>query len=267
MSARLVKEPMSDYLRAPGISASLIATLDRQTPLHAHARQETSPALEEGELIHAACLEPEQFDRLYAVCSHEIVDAKGNPASKPRATKAWRDWADSVRAKGKVPLYWDQYEKVENLRLAFQQNPHAQRILSGAEVEVSVYFNENGIDYKTRFDVLNEDREIGADLKSTQDANPRRFARDASRYGYVYKCALYLRAMRALGMVDPVFCLIALEKTPPHATSVHVYNSNDLKTAQARIDQLSQTWLECVRTQTFPGYQAVNELCVPCWDF
>ena len=93
------------------------------------------------------------------------------------------------------------------------------------------------------------------DLKTTRDAQPEHFIRQAIRYAYHAQLAWYLDGVRLSGLGKPSKAyIVAVESTPPHPVTV-------LQLTPAAIDQgarLCRLWWEqlmvCEQGGHFPGY-------------
>jgi hypothetical protein len=93
------------------------------------------------------------------------------------------------------------------------------------------------------------------DLKTTRDAEPERFLRDATRMGYHAQIALYALAMEAeTGRKPRDHYIVAVENKPPHCVTVLELTPRAIEQG----DKLNREWmtrfLECERANNWPGY-------------
>lgn len=138
---------------------------------------------------------------------------------------------------------------------AVRANPIAQRVLfqPGMVYEDTINWDWQGKPFRCTPDARSHRHLV--DLKTTRDAEPEKFLRDAVRMGYHAQLALYGLAMEATSGAKPrESYIVAVENKPPHAVTV-------LELTPRAIDQgerLCRTWLdrflECERNNNWPGY-------------
>lgn len=107
---------------------------------------------------------------------------------------------------------------------------------------------------------------ILVDLKTTRDAEPRRFQRSAWSYQYHAQLDWYAEGLRAHGHTVRECYLVAVETAAPYGVSVHRLDSAALEDGR----RLWSSWLErfrvCLAADHWPGYadRPVN-FGVPEW--
>lgn len=246
MTARLVENmDFQEYLDHPALSASGMKHLLDSPARFQWERQNPTdtPTLLLGRLIHALA-----FDQPH---TYVVKDWDGR-------TKEGKARAAEVTELGLEFVSDDDWTVAEGIAKALKANEfaHAALYSKGARHEVSAFWtdNETGIELKARFDTLHSDGDIG-DLKSTINANPRRFIRDAAKFGYITSAAHYRAASKALyPLADPTFTLVAAEKKPPHFLSVVRLNEYDLQLGEGLRRKAIRLFVECTERDHWPDY-------------
>jgi hypothetical protein len=247
----LIREPATDYHARPAVSASLL--WDIASPesclkqawynsqwLNPDGVREKSEDMDNGTILHLACLEPHLLNERIT-----IVDADS------WRTKEARQRREDAYANGLVPVLADRsmgtsYRTLMEMRKVLEESAAAP-LLFGSEGESEVTFtwdawvpySENPrqdedmrIPCKARADRILKDRYI-VDLKSAPSASPTSFQRDVVSWGHHLRAAFYLDgwAMQeesAEKTWDYLF--VVCSKRPPHLVSVY------------RLDERTQIW-------------------------
>ena len=107
------------------------------------------------------------------------------------------------------------------------------------------------------------------DLKTTADADPRRFGAIAARYGYHEQMAWYRWGIeQTTGLADWPVHIVAVESSPPHDVVVYAL---DLVTLEAGLESargLLRQVAECRASGKWPGrYGGETTLNLPNWAF
>ena len=255
--------PMADYLALRAMSASGVETF-RRSPMHFEwaTRQPstTSPALEKGTALHLALLEPEAFD----LQVRPGIDGDGR-------TKAVKDARAALAAEfpDATILSPADYADVIGMRDAVLAHPRARSILegSGASEVTGVWIDpETGVVCKMRPDRLVNRATLMPDVKTTRDASPAAFARQAANLGYFRKAQWYRRGAAALGLEMTASAFIAVENTAPYGVAVYLLREEDLADADAEITRLLNYFAMCATEDRWPGYgDEFQTLPMPGW--
>lgn len=241
-----------------GVSSSMLRALNR-SPAHAKAaalgHKATTPSQRIGRAVHCAVLEPDRFKGLY-VCWNGT-----------RRGYRWEAFAEKhddreiLNAKE-----WDQVEAcTEAIRAAVLTTAGGTctvaDLIAGARTERVIYWLDEatGLTCKARLDIMA--RRAVADLKTTDDARPGAFAQQCARQGYHIQAAHYLAGERQLTDSTQLapYLLIAAELQAPHSTLVHpAHVEHFIEPGEKDWRAAMATMLECVRTNSWPGYPAVS---------
>lgn len=252
---------------APCLSASLATTLLRESPLHAWAKHpklggavpEESERFDLGTAAHAYILEGGRAER-YAVI-----------AADDWRTKAAQGARLEARAANKIPILSRQMDEVRQMAEAVQRqlatfaDPPAP--LSDGAPERSVLWQEDGTWCKARIDYLHHDHLTIDDLKTTSaSAKPDAWTRTLYASGGDIQPAFYIRAVRAIVGIEPIFRFIVVENYPPFALSVVSLSPSALALAQDKVDQALRAWRPCLASGNWPGYASrVHHIEPPAW--
>jgi hypothetical protein len=254
--------PAEQYFALHRLSASG-AKLILHSPLHyqhdrASPRTET-PALKLGTAAHMAVAEPDRY-------SLEVATL--GPCD--RRTKAGKEYYNAFMAanEGKIILSEDEARIVEGMAKSVHSHPLAAKLLEGAAVEVSMLWRDpaTGCDCKGRMDLFKPDAGAILDIKTTLDASPSGFAKQALNFGYHIQAAAYLSGANTLGADIRDFIIIAVEKSPPFACAVYRLSDAHLELGHRRWAEACSTYQRCTESGEWPGYgDTIQELTLPNW--
>lgn len=98
-----------------------------------------------------------------------------------------------------------------------------------------------------------------ADLKTTTNASPRKFARDCYEYGYAIQGAFYLDLyVAATGEDRTDFCHVIQESFPPYElrSPPPLLDGNWIEVGRCQYRAMLAYYCKCLATDTWPGYDA-----------
>lgn len=260
----------SEYHARPEVSASQLKILKR-SPLHFWDRFlnpdkpmiEPTPNMILGTLVHAAVLEPEQFDKRY------IVVPEGIDKRTKEGKQLWQD----LLATGREPVKFDVWQDVSNMAQAVIRNADVKKILDMSQKEVSLFWTDSdtGVLCKMRPDILIEpcdEYPNGAifDLKTMADCSPESFGKAVWNLEMLIQAGHYCNGCFAANGCFPDFGWIAVETSRPHA--VQMYSASQLQIDYGRDEcsRLLRIYAECAAANNWPAYgDDVLELELPGW--
>lgn len=247
----------AEYHADPAVSASHLHMAAR-SPYHYWARYVTkipelpkpTAAMAKGSLVHCAVLEPAELLKRYGI-------------APDRRTKAGKETAAAMQANGIEPVSESDLQQTQRMASAVHRHPMAAQLLQQGQPETSIWWDdpETGLRCKCRPDWL--DGSTCVDLKTTNDASPRAFAKSVANFRYHVQQAHYQAA-------EPIerFIFIAVEKEPPFAVGVYELDADALAEGQRlRIRDL-QRIANCRAAESWPGYgDELQTLSLPGWAF
>lgn len=258
-------QPIEDYLRQPGASASRLRLL-RRSPAHCRYAMEhprpSTPAMLLGSATDAAILEPDTFAGRFI----RGIDGDG----RTKAVKEARE-ALAEEHPGAVILPPGDYDACLAMRDAVWAHPAARKLLQGdGLVQVSLAWEEDGDEDVVRC-IGRPDRVTDSgflvDLKTTADASPHgSFPRSMYEYGYVMQGVHYWSGLSRLGREIRAGLIIAVESSPPHAVVVYQPDTASGVAAESERDSLLRVWERCIRTDHWPAYpDTIQPISLPAW--
>lgn len=190
--------------------------------------------------------------------------------AKDWRSKAAREKRDAAREAGLVPILVDHYAALERMVGILETHPQAKNAFREGTPETTLVWQDDdtGIWMRCRPDwrPLRDDMPW-PDAKTAVDANPatwdRRFAAD---HGGLLRAAFYQEGIRRCCSVDsPTLYYVVQEKTPPHCIVIRVVDAKSaaMEIGRRMLHQAIHTWAQCIKTDTWPGYESVGELQVP----
>ena len=220
-----------------------------------------TPAKRFGRITHMAVLEPEVFAASCGVGPNE----KRNTKKGKDAWAAWHEENPDVEA-----VTPDEMESLRRMQQAVYAHPAASRLLSSpGPVELSAFWMDmaSGEACRCRPDKLREDGII-VDYKTTENADPRRFAKSCGNYGYHVQEAMYRDGLEANGVNVQAFVFVAQEKTPPYAVGVYQLEPRDVMLGRGLYQDALLNLAQCKIEKKWPAYSdRVETITLPGWAY
>lgn len=196
-----------------------------------------------GSALHCLVLEEDVFDKTYTVYSGR------------RGTNAFKAFAEENP--GKQILSEQEWISVLGMQRALIQYDEFPlwRALRSAKREMSVFWTdeETGVQCRVRFDALSAPY-AQFDLKTTTDARPEAFLKQAIRLDYDLQAAMYTEAARHYtGEILPFF-FAAVEEDRPHGVWLHEADSDMMDSGWNKFRHALQTYKQCRDTGKWPKY-------------
>ncbi len=249
-----------EYHSAEGISRSRLMLLDK-SPYHfwyqmysgLAAKDDPTPSMNIGGAFHTMLLEPELFNKEFAVA----------PKIDRRTAKGKEDFHTfTTENAGKILLTDDQFGKVNKMVELVRQHEIVTTLLDEAQFEKSIFWTdqETGLQFKARPDVWST--KMIVDLKTTADASDNSFMRSAYKYGYYLQAGMAFEACKAIGKPFEMFVILAIEKEEPHVPSVFMMDDEALQFGIDQFQKYKRVLKSCFDSNKWPGYP-VQELSIP----
>jgi len=215
----------------------------------------TTPARLLGSLTHTTILQKEKLtDDYYVIDPAQRPDP--NMTFAANVNKVWK--ADQIAIAGTMEIVTpDQMKEAENMANALYDNARARELLQcGKEFEKKIYWKYHGIECMGIEDISAP--EFIADLKTCQDASPRKYQKDIFNTGAYRQGGMYLDGEMGGSFVgDPFkeFYFIAVESSPPYGVSVHCLSEEVISFGLGRYRFLVELLKTCVDHNDFEGYE------------
>ncbi|WP_306365490.1 PD-(D/E)XK nuclease-like domain-containing protein [Nocardia sp. CC227C] len=216
----------------------------------------------------------DEFDE--GTAAHTLLLGTGAPVVEVE-TDTWTPKAkaerDKARSRGEIALKTKQFQMVHDMaEVARNQSAVAELLSMPGRAETSAYAMDPTrlvmLRARTDFLVLEGDRALVVDYKTTRNAAPRSFRKSAAEYGYHIQDAAYRRVLRELGIEVEQCIFIAQEKTPPYLVSLHEWDTTALAEADRQVDKAIAIYAECRDADYWPGYgDHIHPMSLPDWAF
>lgn len=233
----------------------------QKSPLHLHHHmfqpKEETYAQKIGKAFHCCILEPEEFEATYIKAPQ--VDRR---TKEGKAT--YSEFA--IKNINKTIINEDDYDKLLMMKDGLYKSSVGMDILNeiqSTEVEKLWTNEETGINMRGFIDAIGSNFLL--ELKTTQDADPLKFQRDAMNYGYNRQAAVYLDSDEKFRNFD--FYFIAIEKEAPHGISIHKCSKDLINHGREKYITLLKeykTWVE--RGMPIKGYEYWNFNGINDWE-
>lgn len=206
-----------------------------------------TPAMVLGSALHCLVLEPEKWSERY------ITAPKFD-----RRTKAGKEQAEAweLAADGRTHITADQEQAVMAMKSAIMSHRVASELLEQTRPEVPVEGDIEGVQFKGVVDALGD--RYAVDIKTTSDASPEAFRRQASQLDYHLQAAIYTQ------LTGKTFKWIAVESAPPYNVAVYEPTIDSMDAADAYLRNLIADFI--VWDGQPVGYgENIYELDLPPW--
>ena len=262
--------PVDEYRAIDALNITRLKEL-RRSPMHYRYAQlypKVTDPLILGVAAHVAVLEPERFERQFAVWDRR-TDAG---AMAPRRGQYWDEFQ---RQHGdKECLTPDQAALAKAIATAVRGDEFAMRYLASGEPEVVMTWRTpqpGGRNCKGRVDWLahvnGEPALIG--LKTTRDCRPFVFGSQAAKLDYALQWAWYFNGYCAIKHGErPRMVEIVVESAPPHAVVVYRIPDDIILQGEDNYQALLAQLEECEATDRWPGPATCEQvLTLPSWYY
>lgn len=246
-----------EYKELLGITQSKLKLLKR-SPAHFHVDVDakSSEALTFGKLYDTLLLTPGWFEEEFLICEE-----------KPRkGSKAYDELL--LTARDREIISTEDYKEALNMVDVAKSHLQVSELLSGAEAQLSITWGWDSVSIpcKGRPDLYNAELKAVIDLKTTKDARPSSFQKDAYNFGYFNQLAFYADGCAKNGLEVENCYIIAQEKEAPFGVMVYKINQESLARAHQENNYLVELYAQCVDSKTFPCYPGeIFELSMPTW--
>lgn len=210
-----------------------------------------------GSMFHKLALEPESFEREFAVTSLNL------------ATKAGKEWKESLPP-GVTIIKEDAYESALLMAQAVRDHPQAKFLFQNYEAEIHRYWTRpDGVKCKIKPDIVStfhNGLRFAADLKSTESVNPEAVRKSIANYGYHRQAAWYLDGLDATGTPCEAFIFIFVEKAHPYLVTMCQLDEEALAKGREDCERAVETLKICQETGLYPCYtREILTVSLPHW--
>ena len=252
-----------EYLAADALSMSAIATLIDSFPARLlHQKPPTRP-MAIGRIMHAVQLEARDFAELGCV-----VVPSGFSAAHTKKNAAERPEIVAALDAGMQPLREADAESIRGMHAALRADERAQQAFSNGRPEVSVFWSDErtGLLCKARFDWLPDKGAILPDLKTCESLDDAKLSRAVVTYKIAHRSYWYEQAARSIGVVDPIYAPVWIEKTPPHFCAIRPVSRFYVDAVRFEVEKAVARYAHCRDFGIWPGPSHFDEIEPPAWE-
>jgi hypothetical protein len=265
--------PDEQYFDFPAFSNSDLKLISR-SPAHYYAeKRDPNRSLDNdtaskaaGRAIHCAILEPGDFPNRYIIAPE---DAPRKPTiaqinmkvPSEKAIESMEFWTDfNERAGGKEILKAEDYASYMEVTKQVREHPELRDLLKDGLAEKCVFAVDpkTGLLVKCKTDYFRQFSKMAViiDLKTTKDARPFSFQRDAYTYGYFQQAAFYSDVWKWAGLVSQIdtWIILAVEREKPYAVMLYEVSGEDIEFGRKQYRKALAIAEECNATDTWPAY-------------
>jgi len=246
-----------DYFALPRLSPSGAKTLLKSPALYKYEQEnprEPSAEMRFGSMFHALVLEPEQFEKRYALAPD--VDRR-TTAGKDAYARFLRDH------EGQEAVSVDDWDRAH--RMCDAVIAEASSLLSEGFAEKAYTWERDGVPLKSKLDYVGEHI---IDLKTTSADDEDGLQRAAWQFGYHVSAAAYIEAVQAVEgrKLDKHFVFVT--KQAPHQVVIMRAGDEFVSRGRAKWDAAVRLYQACREFDTWPGLASrieSKELTPPRW--
>ena len=252
------------YRKEAGVNqSSLKKILD--SPAHYQAalkfKMIPTPAMEMGTALHALSLDGEEaFDAAYIK----------KPDGLSLATKAGKEWKAGVGRKkvlnsgGKDDPWGSVQGMNESLKRLAWFDPSQEDYIK--HNEVSIYWEDHGVNCKARLDRVLIEEGIVLDLKTTDSVEPELFTKKVVSLGYDFQAAYYARAAEMAFGKPFKFIFVAVERKAPYTVDLFEVTPDMMTEGVYKVERALDLYAKCTDSGEWPNREPViRQLDYPSW--
>ena len=250
----------------PSVSSSGLRKLFNESPAHFYCdwsgnpdriEQEDKPHFALGRAVHHLMLGEPFFAKLFAVQPAEYPDSKTGElkpwSNNSNHAKAWKE---KMLGEGRAILTLKDVESIKGMADTLSRHPIVKAGALNGMIERSMFWKDKdtGIWIKSRPDSIPGDSGDFVDLKTCQSVLWRDLQRSIAERAYHAQGALVRTAARlVLGISNPTFTLVFVEKTAPWCVRVVTLKDNDLDRGEQANRAALDAMARCLESKHWPG--------------
>lgn len=258
------------YYPVEAIGSGALKILAQQSPGHFRISVDTpsppSPALTFGIAVHIGTLEPDTF------ASRVRAMPTGLNMRKPSDRQIAAEFMADAAKSGAIALSAPDFARCLRTCAAIRAHPGARKLMEGAIFERSVFWTDAkyGVPCRARYDIFRQRdaTAIVSDIKTTRDASPDSFGKDAANYLYHAQAGHYTSGGQHMlpDVTITDFVFIAAESEPPHAVACYRVDSASMMAGMHLADLAYSRYAEAMKSGTWPYFpDTIETLQIPRW--
>jgi len=208
-----------------------------------------------------------------------IFDEQQRPEQeKTMASGKNKEWKITIFDTDKYIITKTGDESLETMQLMLEsciKDSVINALIKNTDYQKSIFWTDKqtGLKMKTRPDVCKMNKKVIVDIKSTKDASPEKFAKDAANYSYPLQAITQINGCIDSGLMIPEkYFWLAVEKTAPFNAQLYEFKNEDWQLMQDRYEYHLGLIKMAREENKFPGYtqradnqHGILELELPMW--
>ncbi len=259
----------ADYHSHSEISKSDLDAINRSIAYWIHKKtspRKETPEMRIGTAIHDFVLSPEL--KHFYTCEPEIKKdgSKWVMDGDVFKTKTEAQECFCEFNSGKTILSKEEYDNVLGAEKALQESKRFQAMIKGAETEVSVFSEIDGVGVRCRPDIFREDQ-ILIDLKTSLYATPEYFRSALKDRRYYVQAAWYLDIVSKVTGIDyNTFIFVVIERAAPYGISFFDLGKESIEYGRKIYKQDLDRYKRYLDTKIVEGYSdQIQSIDLPSW--
>ncbi len=189
-----------------------------------------------------------------------------------------QEWKKSILNSDKYVINKVGDESVETMNLMLEsciKDKVINALIKNTDYQKSIFWTDKktGLKIKTRPDVCKISKSVIVDIKTTKDASPEKFSKDACSYQYPLQAITQINGCIDSGLMTPEsYFWLAVEKTAPYNAQLYEFKKEDWQMMQDRYEYQLGLIKMAKEQNKFVGYtqrsdnvHGILELELPMW--
>lgn len=262
----ILDQPAEQYFASAGVSKHDL-DLVNISPAHyqvskSSPREDATPAMKIGTLVHTAILEPDRFEESYVIAPDADRRTKDGKA-------AWESVESAAKELNKIVVKTSDLENIKGMKESvFAHRSGSAALKAGGLIEASLYAtHECGVRLRGRPDLISKGNAI-IDVKTCAKGagSKSEFAKAVANFRYDVQAAFYLDLAELVGMPKEAFVFLVVEKEPPYAVAVYQLDADSIEAGRQQYRKNLTLLAECMSFDEWPAYSSeVEVISLPKW--
>lgn len=232
--------PEAEYHKIDRLSCSKLKSC-RRSIKHSTFPVKKTANMRLGSAAHAAILEPDKFEKEYAVFDGRF---SGN-AYDDICGKYGKDFVIKPQER----------EKALMIKESVSRRRCLKPILSGdIKIEKTYLFDFLGVPFKARADLINLNERAALDFKTTKDASDDQIPYIIRKFSYHWQAYIYTQVLAAFGTPIDDFIFPFVENDSPFEVNCKILDEQTLQVAEDEIIPLVELYGRYLETGEMTGY-------------
>jgi len=254
-------EPYKSFISATGLKKANDSLKAFKYYLDSKSNQERKIHFDFGNAFELARLAPAEFAKKVV-----YFDAANRPQPEmtfgSKLNKAYKeDFEAEATAKQQYIINKEgehSLETIQQMLLSCNSDSTIKALLEKVEYQYSFFWTcpETGLNLKTRPDVSIVTKNNLIDIKTCEDANPRKVANAIRDFGYPTQACMQIDGVQQAGYMSEVdnYFWLFVEKKAPYDAVLYEFSKEDRIMEMAKYRRTLKKVAQAIKTNEYPGY-------------